>query len=478
MSTKSLDLSLSDSVDRTRVKPSRPRKNLNYLWLLPVVLAVVAIVFLSIRVLVPTAKDPGSNLYSTWMGYPAHQRRAGEPIKVKTIKVADAKFPDFVAASGETVGLVDVEMRPQVTGVVQQLLVAEGQRVKKGDTLLRLDPAPMQDQLDRAKADLAIAELQHKFGPAIDAAKKVELEAGLVRATELLKISEERLGRYSALKDQKAATSEEYAMAQELHATRVYDRASAEQQLRQHVLNMEQNSKQSDQTLTIKKAAVNQTERDLANTNLVAPCNGLVTHVATQVGELAAQNSVVMNLANDVVFEAYIDQTGIDAVSPGDVATVRLVAFPGKQFRGKVVRVNPSVDTQGRVGERGRTNTRFTYSAWIKLESDDLPPGLQGHVEFSKETRKAAIPDSAVIHLSAGEGMVMVLRDGRASILQVELGRTRGELREVRSGLESTEQVVLDPRGLEAGDLLQAANSESDQRISRDRPNLKNRSGT
>ncbi|HEX5472120.1 MAG TPA: efflux RND transporter periplasmic adaptor subunit, partial [Lacipirellulaceae bacterium] len=405
MSTKPLDS--SQPVDTSKLKSARPRKTANYLWLLPVVLAVAAIVFLSIKVLVPTAKDPGSNLYSTWLGYPAHQRRAGEPIKVTTTKVANAAFPDFVAASGETVGLVDVEMRPQITGVVKQLAVAEGQRVKKGDTLLRLDPAPMQDQLNRAKADLAIAELQHQFGPGIDAAKKIELEAGLVRSKELLKISEERLSRYSNLKDQKAASSEEYAAAQELHATRVYERASAEQQLREHVLSMQQSSKQSDQTLIIKKAALSQTERDLANANLVAPCDGLVTHVQTQVGELAAQNSVLMNLANDVVFEAYIDQTGIDAVSPGDIATIRLVAFPGKQFRGKVVRVNPSVDTQGRIAERGRTDTRFTYSAWIKLESNDLPPGLQGHAEFSKETTKAAIPDSAVIHLSAGEGMVM-----------------------------------------------------------------------
>ncbi|HVT29586.1 MAG TPA: efflux RND transporter periplasmic adaptor subunit [Lacipirellulaceae bacterium] len=476
MSTKPLDS--PETVDRSRTIPKLSRKGLNFLWLLPVVLAVVAIVYLSIRVLVPTAKDPGSNLYSTWLGYPAHQRRAGEPIKVTTTKVVDEAFPDFVAAAGETVGLVDVEMRPQVTGIVKQLLVAEGQRVKKGDPLVRLDSAPMQDQLNRAKAELAIAELQHQFGPGIDAAKKVELEAGLVRSKELLRISEERLKRYSTLKDQKAASSEEYATAQELHANRVYERASAEQQLREHVLNMEQNSKQSDQTLTIKKAAVNQAGRDLANTNIVAPCDGLVTHVATQVGELAAQDTVVMNLANDVVFEAYIDQTGIDAVSPGDVATVRLVAFPGKQFRGKVVRVNPSVDTQGRVGERGRTDTRFTYSAWVKLEGDDLPPGLQGHAEFSKDTTKAAIPDSAVMHLSAGEGMVMVVRDGRALVLQVELGRARGELREIKSGLEPTDQVVLDPRGLEAGDLLQVANTETDQRISRDRPRLRNRSGT
>jgi HlyD family secretion protein len=475
MSTAPLNSSSSADISAPNSTASeRP----NYLWALPVIGAFALIAYLTVKVLVPTAKDPGSNLYSTPLGYPAQQRRSGAPIEVAMTKVVEQTFSDFVAATGETVGLVDVELRPQLTGVVAAVYVEEGKRVKKGEPLVHLDPAPATDHLNRAKAELAIAELQHKFGPGIDASKKEELEGSLTRATTLLKISEERLSRYSGLKDQKAATSEEYAIAQELHATRLGDFSTAKQQLKQHELSTEQNAKQSDQTLTIKKTAVNDAERDLANTTLAAPCDGLVTHVASQVGEVAVQNTVVMNLANDIVFEAYIDQTGIDVVKPGDSATVRLVAYPGKQFQGKVVRVNPSIDTKGRTTERGRTDTRFTYSAWIKLDDEDLAPGLQGHAEFNKSAKKTAVPDAAVIHLSAGEGMVMVVRDGRASVLQVELGRIRGELREVKSGLEPGEQVVLNPRGLEAGDQLQIANLDQlDQQTSQPHSLLRNRSG-
>jgi HlyD family secretion protein len=476
MSTTSLNAS---SAPNNAAQRNSLSKRPNYLWSLPVIGAAAVILYLSVKVLVPTAKDPGSNLYSTALGYPAQQRRNGEPIKVTTTKVVEESFSDFIAATGETVGLVDVEMRPQLTGVVSEVLVEEGKRVKKGEPLLRLETAPAKDRLNRAKADLAIAELQHRFGPGIDASKKVELEGTLKRTTTLLKISEERLARYSGLKDQKAASSEEYALAEELHATRLGDHSTAVQQLKQHQLLTEQNAKQSVETLTIKSVAVSEAERDLANTTLAAPCDGLVTHVASQVGELAVENLLVMNLANDIVFESYIDQTGIDAVKPGDGATVRLVAYPGKQFNGKVVRVNPSIDTKGRTTERGRTDTRFTYSAWIKLDNEDLPPGLQGHAEFNKAVKQTAVPEAAVIHLSAGEGMVMVLRDGRASILQVELGRTRGELREVKSGLKPDDQIVLNPRGLEAGDQLQVANSDNyDQQTAKPRTALRNRSGS
>jgi hypothetical protein len=55
--------------------------------------------------------------------------------------------------------------------------------------------------------------------------------------------------------------------------------------------------------------------------------------------------------------------------------------------------------------------------------------------------------------------MVMVLQDGRAVVKRVDLGEARGVLREVKSGIGSGDQVVLRPSGLEAGDLLQPANS-------------------
>jgi HlyD family secretion protein len=401
-------------------------------------------------------------LYSTALGYPAQQRRAGEPIEVAVTQVVDESFTDFVAAAGETVGLVEVEIRPQLTGIVERVLVEEGQRVKKGDALLKLSPAPAHDRLSRAKAELKIAELDKDYTPRINDAKRAELEATLVRAKKLLEIAEDRLKRYSSLKDQKAASTEEYAAAEELYATRAWELASTQQQLAQHELSSKQNAEQADHTLTIRASALNEANRDVANTVVNAPSDGLVTRVTAQPGELAVQDLVAMTISADVVFEAFIDQTGINAVQTGDSATVRLVAYPGKQFQGKVVRVNPSVDTQGRVGERGRVDTRFTYSAWIQLDDHELPPGLQGSVEFRKRVNKPAIPDSAVIHLSAGEGMVMVLQDGRAVVKRVDLGEARGVLREVKSGIGSGDQVVLRPSGLEAGDLLQPANSVTD----------------
>ena len=120
---------------------------------------------------------------------------------------------------------------------------------------------------------------------------------------------------------------------------------------------------------------MSEAERDMANSALAAPCDGLVTHVASQVGEVAVQNMVVMNLANEVVFESYIDQTGIDAVKPGDSATVRLSPIQANSFKARLCELTPvstrrGVQRNAAVPIRG---SRIRHGSSSRI--DDLPPG-------------------------------------------------------------------------------------------------------
>jgi HlyD family secretion protein len=425
-----------------------------YFWSIPVILVFGVIAFLTWKVLVPTAADPESKLYLSSLGYPAHQRRTGQPIEVAVTRVSDTPVTNHIAASGETVGLVDVDVRSQFTGVVDSVLVEEGARVKKGDVLLKLISDPAQDALTRAKAALAITEISIEYNPKVHQERRVELEATVEKCSKLLEIAEARLKRYKSLGKANAVSPEELADIEELQATRVWELATAKQQLAQHLMTSEQDTKHLSNELTQRKVSVSEAERDLANTTITAPADGLVTRLLVQPGELAVQELSAVSLADKVVFKAYIDQTGIDAVRPGDSAIVRLVARPGETFQGTVIRINPSIDVHGTPAERGRVDTRFTYSAWIDVMNKDLPPGLQGNVEFRSEQSQATLPDSAVIHLSGGEGMVMTVRDGKAAMAKVQTGPARDGLREIKSGLLADDQVVLHPLGIEAGDLL------------------------
>ena len=458
MTKHSINPSSEQNASRNHSSFSNWRK----IWILPVVAVIAGMAMLAQKVIVPATNDPESSLYNSSLGYPSQQRLAGKPIKVKVAQLSDESLTDFVAAAGETVALVDVEVCCQLTGEVRAVPVEEGQYVTAGQTLVELDPGPWEDALSRKRAEMEISRLNIDYYPALHSVEQAELEAKVKRAQKHLTIVQGRLGRYESLRKEAAASAEEIAIIEELLATREWELASAEKEMKQHLLDAVKEVEEAKQTLAINEAIVREAERDLKYTTIKAPCSGLVARLSVQPGELLQENGeVAVRLADRTVFKAYIDQSRVDAVQPGDSATVRMVAEPGRTYQGTVIRVNPSVDTQGQATARGRVDTRFTYSAWIELDQGDLPAGLQGNVEFRKEVALSMIPESSVIHLSSGEGMVMVVRNGRTAINRVELGLTHGPLREVKSGLRVGDQVVLNPMGLEVNDLVDAIQTNS-----------------
>ena len=426
-----------------------------WLWWLPVFAVIGGMLFISDKVLVPATKDPDSSLYQSPIGYPSKQRKASKPIDVEVVEISTESVTDFVAAAGETVALVDLDVCCLLNGTVDKVLVEEGDYVIAGQTLAKLDTGPWEDALSRQQAELEISRLNIDYYPALHQIEEAELKAKVKRTKKHLEIVQSRLDRYNMLRKRSAASAEEIATVEELVATRVWELASAEKELKQHLLDAAKEIAESKHKMTVNEALVSEAERNLRYATIKAPSDGLVTQLNIQPGELIHEiGDVAMQLSNDVVFKAYIDQTRVDAVQVGDGATVRIVAEPGKLFQGTVIRVNPSVDAHGQDGGKGRVDTRFTYAAWIKMDEGDMPVGLQGNAEFRKELSLTMIPESAVIHLSGGEGMVMLVRDNRTVMKRVELGRQRGELREVKSGLYSGDQVVLKPMGLEADDLV------------------------
>lgn len=140
----------------------------------------------------------------------------------------------------------------------------------------------------------------------------------------------------------------------------------------------------------------------------------------------------------------------------GDPATVHLVAFPGKSYQGKIIRLNPTIETNATQTLKVGVDRQYTYSVWVSLNSLEIPPGLQGYARFSQDKSSLVIPESAAIHLSGGEGMVMVDRSGKAVIKEVKFGRNYDGKREVLAGLEVGEKVVLYPKTLQPGDRLES----------------------
>lgn len=114
----------------------------------PVILAALALLVLAVA--------------GIWFGQrqPAPAARAQTAIPVRVVSVVQQDVPRYASAIGSVLSLHSVEVRPQVEGVLTQVLVKEGQWVKKGDLLATLDDRAIRASLDQARAELGQSQAQ------------------------------------------------------------------------------------------------------------------------------------------------------------------------------------------------------------------------------------------------------------------------------------------------------------------------------
>jgi HlyD family secretion protein len=488
---------------------------LTTLVLLPLVLMGV----LSVNVLLPALKDPESRIYSSGIGYPSMQRLVGKPIQVQTVSVAATNLEDGIAAPGESVPLQRVDVRSQVSAKVEKVYVAEGQLVRRGQPLIQLQQSPFENSVNAARNNLATAEknlqtlqsttperlmdLKTNFRSAqarLDAAKtrlksidnlaEDEYKNNVAAAQVRLKTAEEKLKQVKILAGQGAISKFQLYDMQDIYATRRRELVTAQQGIlntesqrfsnqdfsitRQNELssakqalelaqdNLEKDLANARLTVDNRRIELQESQRNLSRTVIYASVDGLVSQVNIHVGELAdaRYRDSLMTLTQNTVFRAYIDQARLNSVKIGDKATVRLIAYPGQTFEGRVIQLNPTVETETTRITKVGVNRQYTYSVWVTVDDLQMSPGLQGYVQFRQKKTTIVIPESSVTHLSAGEGMVMVAEAGKAVVKKVKLGRTFDNQREVIEGLNIGEQVVLSPRALSPGDRLDAQSAQ------------------
>jgi len=333
-----------------------------------------------------------------------------KPLEVQVARVD--RGPVEEAVTNTRAGTVKVRRRaklsPQVGGRVVELPHREGDVVRKGDLLLRLDDRPQRAQLEVARRDVTAAQRR-----AEEACLAAELAAKeLVRARGLAKAgiaSDQQLD---------SATTEQERTAAACAAAR----AAVEQA----------------------RAGVHAAQVQVDLTELHAPFDGVLAQVSTQVGEWITPSPPgvpippVFDLLDrsSIYISAPIDEVDSLRVHRGQEARITVDSRPGKEFPGHVVRVAPYVED---VLEQNRT-----VEVECELEDPslaaDLLPGTSADVEIVLRRKDNAlrVPTAAI-----GEGKaVLVLENGKLEERTITTGLGNWELTEVVKGLKEGELVV------------------------------------
>ncbi|MDG1253433.1 MAG: efflux RND transporter periplasmic adaptor subunit [Schleiferiaceae bacterium] len=241
----------------------------------------------------------------------------GDVMDVELTEVSVHTIVETVNASGRIQPAVDVMISPEVSGEIIALSVSEGQLVKKGDLLAKINPDIYQSMLGRAEASLNMAR-----------AGKAQAQAQFLESTQTYK-------RNMTLKNQNVISQAEWDAAERIYAVAELAVESAEYQL--------QSSFNS----------VKEAKDNLKRTVITAPMDGTVTGLSVEVGERVVgtaqmAGTEMMRISQLETMEVVVDVNENDIVRlhMGDTAIVRVDAFLGHDFKAVVTEISNAAKGQ------------------------------------------------------------------------------------------------------------------------------------
>ncbi|MBI3538549.1 MAG: efflux RND transporter periplasmic adaptor subunit [Chloroflexi bacterium] len=298
---------------------------------------------------------------------------AAKPTPTAIIALSD--IDSLVSASGTLLPAKRANLAFKTVGQVIQVAVKQGDKVKKGDALVKLDSAELEANVASAQAGVDSAKAQ-----------LAKLRAGATK--EEVTIAKANLDRAtSALRDAQAAYDKvkgnEFVgmLPQSRTLEAAYQDITTAQARYDQVLKgaSADDLKIAEIAVSAAEARLKQAQSALAAATLTTPFDGTIVTVNIREGEFVAAGVPILTLGDLTTLQLETDdlsETNIARVSIGQTVNVTFEAIPGKIFKGKVTQI-ASIAT----AKSGGTN--FTVTVIIDNLDAALRWGMTGHVEIN-----------------------------------------------------------------------------------------------
>ena len=368
-------------------------------------------------------------------------KKAGWFGKAVTIKVAvedveKRTIIETVTANGKIQPEREVKLTPDVSGEIVELTVKEGDRVERGQLLLRIKPDTYISQRDRTIASLNSAK-----------ARLAQSEAQFIQA-------ELSYRRSKQLYSEKTISESDFEQAEASYAVSKAEVDAAKF------------------SVVSAEASLDEAEENLTKTSIYAPMSGTISMLLVELGERVAGTNMMagtemLRIADFSRMEARVEvnENDIVRVKLGDTATVEIDAYFGNKFKGIVTEIANSAKMTGVSADQV---TNFDVKIFILPESyqsltndgksNPFRPGMSTTVGILTETRKdvIAVPIQSVTTRNDTTKVVsndddqirtlVFLTDGKYALAKdVETGIQDNSFIEITSGIEPGERVISAP---------------------------------
>ena len=311
-------------------------------------------------------------------------------VKVKTIKVNTTSQNGF-SFSGTISAEKMSTLKTRHAGYVNRILVNVGDKVQKNQTLLEIDNAELQAQLQQAKAGKAQAEKQFE-------------------------IAQKDLNRYERLKASSSISEKELEQVQ----LQFQSSASA---------------------LVQAKQSYNQVAAMMDYTNIKAPFAGVISNKMIQEGDMAMPGMPLLSLTSSGTFEVKSDlsESQITKVKPEQIVKIEIPSL-GKTYDGTITEVSSSSEANG---------SRYFVKSTFKETPENALSGMfakiyvEGKDNINTNQTLVSIPTNALIQKNGLVGVYVYGKSDTALLRWIKTGRQIGDNIEVISGLSVDDKIIV-----------------------------------
>ena len=369
-------------------------------------------------------------------------KRQIKPVKARVVPVVSRKVARRVDSVGSLFPFEEVTVSSEVEGRVDEVYVDVGDPVVRGRALVKIHPIELSLTLEEQQA--ALRQVEARLAPP---------EGG-----EALKSPKDAAEVKKAEADRTDAR-QKYERAMELFgegliARGTFDEAEARYNAARAAYDMAvQNVQQLEAQVTQRSASVALADKKLRDTVIRAPFAGQVKQRMVSPGQyLKVQTPVMVVVDNDPVrVRLKVPEKMAGWVAVGQAVEVRVEAYPGRSFAGKISRMSPSVDPDTRSLE---------VEALLSNEQGLLKPGFFARASIASSHVDTAllVPKEALRYLY-GVYKVYAVEAKKLRETEVKLGSREGDDAEIVDGLKEGDDVAVPLEGddLRDGALVTAA---------------------
>ena len=336
-------------------------------------------------------------------------------------RISSMPLVQTVVATGRVVAVSNTDIGSEISGVVLERRVAEGEQVAAGDLLLVLSSDDVAAQVRQAEAELAELISSTRPQAVVDL---TNAEVALAQADRNVERRRE-LAAISAISDEEM----EQAIQSQAQARNNLENA----RLRANALS---SGGVEEDLLRARIAAL---QAQLNKAQVRSKVSGTILTRNVEVGDLVQPGQSLFTIALDgrIEIRVPLDERNLSRLALQQPAVAIADAYPDKPFPVRISFIAPSIDPQ-----RGTVEVRLSVDPVPDFLRQDMTVSV--NIETDQRAKALVIPNDALANVKEDNAEVLLLRDGKTQRQAVKLGLRGLSASEVLSGLSAGDEILVD----------------------------------